>query len=136
MDIKKYDAKIDCLIYALSSGTYDDFDIIDAQHYLRLLKSYLNIGLAPKEIKNILHNGDMEDVQKERTNLKKEARKSTQLAPRWAPEAEIEGACRWITKTVKPSKSHCGSDGEKACDTLCKKCWTKWKSRNNKNEIL
>lgn len=48
---------------------------------------------------------------------------------RWAPESEIEEACQWITKTVKPSKWPCGADGEKACDTFCEKCWKQWKER-------
>lgn len=60
-----------------------------------------------------------------------------ELPKRWAPESEIEEACMWVTKTVKPSKWPCGSEGEKASDTLCKKCWEKWKeganSEQNKN---
>lgn len=51
------------------------------------------------------------------------------LKPRWAPESEIDEACRWIAKTEKPSKWPCGQDGEKACDALCKQCWEKWKSK-------
>jgi hypothetical protein len=58
----------------------------------------------------------------------------SELPKRWAPESEIEEACRWITKTVKPNEWPCGSDGEKASDALCKKCWEKWKSRDIKNE--
>lgn len=64
---------------------------------------------------------------------KKSSRKA-KLPPRWAPESEIGEACEWISKTTKPSMWPCGSDGEKACDALCKKCWEKWKSRDIENE--
>ena len=47
---------------------------------------------------------------------------------RFAPEDEAEEACEWITKTVAASKWPCGSDGEKADDALCEKCWERWKT--------
>jgi recombination protein U len=46
----------------------------------------------------------------------------------FAPESEVEEACRWISKTVAESKQPCGSDGEKAGGALCKKCWERWKA--------
>ena len=65
---------------------------------------------------------------------KKGSKVAQPAPPRWAPESEIEEACRWITKTVKPRGWPCGPEGEKACDALCKQCWEKWKARDAKNE--
>jgi hypothetical protein len=70
------------------------------------------------------------DRQNSKPPQKKSSRKA-KLPPRWAPESEIDEACTWVSQTTKPSMWPCGSDGEKACDTLCKQCWEKWKEDVN-----
>jgi len=52
----------------------------------------------------------------------------------FAPESEIDAACKWVTKTTAPSEWPCGSDGENACDTNCEKCWKRWKKTNVKKK--